>query len=115
MGKNKKKAKKIEKAIDKYCSNKKMSYYFEPIKKDVARPVSIGMPYKKACEKLSKMNPEICEVKFEVKVDLAKTNFKKMRVKQLKGLLNERGASCSGCTEKADFIKKVKQVLKDEL
>jgi mesencephalic astrocyte-derived neurotrophic factor len=81
----------------------------------VARPVSIGMPFKKACEKLSATNPEICEVKFEQKVDLSKTNFKKMRVKQLKGLLSERGATCNGCTEKADFIKKVKQVLKDEL
>ena len=120
--KNAKKQAKVEKMITKFCKDKKLSqkekkmcYYFDPIKPEVARPFSIGMPYRKVCEKLSKNNPEICEVKFSVKVDLTKTNFKKMRVKQLKGLLAERGQACRGCTEKADFVKKVKQVLKDEL
>merc|ERR1719399_976707 len=120
--KNAKKQAKVEKMITKFCKDKKLSqkekkmcYYFDPIKPEVARPFSIGMPYRKVCEKLSKNNPEICEVKFSVKVDLAKTNFKKMRVKQLKGLLAERGKAFRGCTEKADFVKKVKQVLKDEL
>eukprot|EP00937_MAST-01D_sp_MAST-1D-sp2_P006577 g6577.t1 len=119
---NKRKQAKVEKAITKFCKNKKLSqkdkkmcYYFDPIKPEVARPMSIGMPHLKACQKLSKNNPEICEVKFALKVDPKKANFKKMRVKQLKGLLAERGAECKGCTEKSDFIKKVKQVLKDEL
>ena len=45
------------------------------------------------------------------KVDLEKTDFKKMRVKQLKGLLAEHGVACDGCVEKSDYIKKVKKSL----
>merc|ERR1712100_106728 len=95
---------------------KKMCYYFDPIKREVARPMSIGMPFLKACQKLTKNNPEICEVKLAVKVDAKKTDFKKMRVKQLKAILAERGVDCKGCAEKQDFVKKVKATMhKDEL
>jgi hypothetical protein len=121
--KGKKKQAKVEKAISKYCKNpdkqnkdlnskqKKMCYYFDPIKKLVARPMSIGMPLVKVCQKLKKQNPEVCEVKYPPKVDLATTDFKKMRVKQLKGLLSEHGVACDGCVEKEDYVKKVKKAL----
>lgn len=42
----------------------KMCYIFEPIKKSVSMPFSMGMPKKKVCEKLKKENAEICEVKY---------------------------------------------------
>jgi hypothetical protein len=121
--KGKKKMSKVEKAIGKYCKNpdkqnkalnskqKKMCYYFDPIKKLVSRPFSIGMPLLKVCQKLKNTNPEICEVKYPPKVDLATTDFKKMRVKQLKGLLAEHGVNCDGCVEKEDYVKKVKSAL----
>lgn len=103
-------------------------YYFEPIKKLVSRPFSIGMPALKVCQKLRKNNPEICEVKYREycdsdltlfhmhffvtapKIDLNTVNFKKMRVKQLKGILADEGISCDGCTEKEDYVKKVKKL-----
>lgn len=42
----------------------KMCYIFEPIKKSVSTPFSMGMPKKKVCQRLKKDNPEICEVKY---------------------------------------------------
>ena len=42
-----------------------------------------------------------------VKTD-ANTDYSKMRVKQLRKILGERGVECIGCVEKADFIAKIK-------
>ena len=40
----------------------------------------------------------------------ARTDFTKMRVGQLKQILESWGESCRECVEKADFVAKVKQV-----
>ena len=36
-------------------------------------------------------------------------NFQKMRVKELKKLLSERGVECVGCAEKDDLVKRVEE------
>ena len=107
----------IEKAMGKYCSNddnkltareKKICYYIDPIKRDVAQPFSLGMNSLKVCKRITKSNPEICTVKFPVKTDkMEKKDLSKLRVKQLKAILSERGVECKGCLEKEEFIKKV--------
>lgn len=33
-------------------------------------------------------------------------DYNKLRVKQLKEILSERGEKCTGCTEKADYVKR---------
>lgn len=43
-----------------------------------------------------------------VKVD-KNTNYKKLRVKQLKAILRNRGVECTGCLEKSDYIRRVKE------
>jgi hypothetical protein len=40
----------------------------------------------------------------------ASTDFSKMRVGQLKQILQSRGEACKECVEKADFVEKIKQV-----
>lgn len=105
----------IEQALGGYCSKddltnreKKICYYIDPIKRDVAQPFSLGMPSLKVCQRISKTNPEICTVKFPVKTqNLEKKDLSKLRVKQLKQILSERGVECKGCVEKEEFIKKV--------
>jgi hypothetical protein len=72
----------IEKAIGTHCTlsgfgsewkpnplltneaDKKMCYIFEPIKKAISTPFSTGMPKQKVCKRLTKDNPEVCEVKY---------------------------------------------------
>merc|ERR1711982_127865 len=106
---------KIEAAMGAYCARenlnsreKKICYYIDPIKRDVAQPFSLGMPSLKVCKRITKANPEICSVKMPIKTaKLEKKDLSKMRVKQLKAILAERGVDCKGCLEKAEFIKKV--------
>jgi hypothetical protein len=49
------------------------------------------------------------QVKNAVKVEEAATqaDVTKLRVKQLKSILAERGVECEGCLEKEDFVKRV--------
>lgn len=119
----------IETAIGKHCTKSgsgstwkasdsltnpkdvKMCYYFEPIKKAISQPFSTGMPKAKVCQRLKKDNPEICEVKYPIKVEKKEgeeTDYGKLRVKQLKTILDQRGVKCTGCTEKSDFVNKCK-------
>jgi len=108
----------IEQAMHDHCDNKdkltarerKICYYIEPIKRDIAQPVSLGMTSLKVCKRITKSNPEICSVKFPVKTDkMEKKDLSKLRVKQLKKILDERGVSYKGLLEKEEFIKKVQE------
>mmetsp|Transcript_14568 Transcript_14568/g.43790 ORF Transcript_14568/g.43790 Transcript_14568/m.43790 type:complete len:120 (-) Transcript_14568:335-694(-) len=62
-------------ALEAYCAQneigqkqKKICYWLMPMKRDVAQTAATGMPKKKVCQRLSKNNPEVCEVKFPIKV-----------------------------------------------
>lgn len=117
----------IEKAIGQHCTKSgfgsvwlpnpaltnpkdvKMCYYMEPIKKSISTPFSTGMPKQKVCIRLKKDNPEICEIKYPLKVekkDGVAVDYQKMKVKDLKEILNNRNAKCIGCSEKEEFVKK---------
>jgi len=91
-----------------------MCYILDPIRRSVSQPFSLGLPKKKVCERLKKDNPDVCSLRFPVKMD-ANVDLTKLRVKQLKAIINERGATCSGCLEKQDFINKIKELQKKEL
>ncbi|CAM9455197.1 unnamed protein product [Discosporangium mesarthrocarpum] len=103
---------KIETAIEAYCSQRlnprddKMCYYFKPIKKTISQPFSTGMPKLKVCNRLKQTNAEICEVKYPIKIDKENMDYNKLRVKQLKGILSDRGVDCNGCLEKSDYVKR---------
>lgn len=107
----------IEKAIGEYCAQdtlnarqKKICYYIDPIKRAVAHPFSLGMGSLKLCQRITKQNPEICSVKMPIKTDkMEPQDLSKLRVKQLKQILSDRGVECTGCLEKAEFIKKVEE------
>jgi len=102
-----------------YCDNKenlltarekKICYYIDPIKRDIAQPFSLGMPSLKLCQRITKSNPEICSVKYPVKTDkMEKKDLSKLRVKQLKKILDERGVDYKGLLEKEEFIVKVQE------
>eukprot|EP00591_Stephanopyxis_turris_P004819 CAMPEP_0195507130 /NCGR_PEP_ID=MMETSP0794_2-20130614/639_1 /TAXON_ID=515487 /ORGANISM="Stephanopyxis turris, Strain CCMP 815" /LENGTH=165 /DNA_ID=CAMNT_0040633703 /DNA_START=76 /DNA_END=573 /DNA_ORIENTATION=- len=106
---------KVEEALGEYCARddigkreQKICYYIDPIKRDVAQPFSTGMPAMKVCRRLEKTNSEICAVKFPVKTEnMAPKDLSKLRVKQLRSILADRGVECKGCIEKAEFIKKI--------
>lgn len=44
-------------------------------------------------------------------VDLSTVDLKKLKVKDLKKILDEWGESCKGCAEKSDFIRKITDLM----
>mmetsp|Transcript_181 Transcript_181/g.465 ORF Transcript_181/g.465 Transcript_181/m.465 type:complete len:167 (-) Transcript_181:100-600(-) len=109
-----KKKPKVEAAIGEYCKSelgpreRKICYYIDPIKRDIAQPFSTGMPVDRVCKRINQSNSEICGVKFPLKTEkLEPKDLSKLRVKQLKSILADRGVECTGCLEKDEFIKKV--------
>ena len=80
--------------------DRKMCYYFEPIRAAIAQPFCTRMPKDRVCKRLKQSNGEICNVKYQVQVDNNLSDeemlaqLKKKRVKELKGILNDRGVKC---------------------
>lgn len=44
-------------------------------------------------------------------IDLSTVDLKKLRVKELKKILDDWGESCKGCAEKSDFIRKINELM----
>ncbi|KAL5516173.1 hypothetical protein EMCRGX_G001447 [Ephydatia muelleri] len=83
--------------------------------REATKPIAQGKPAEKVCEDLKKRDTQICELQYEQQIDLNTVDFKTLRVKDLKKILNDLGGECKGCTEKRDFIDKIEQIKKKEL
>ncbi|XP_048404100.1 mesencephalic astrocyte-derived neurotrophic factor [Stegostoma tigrinum] len=81
------------------------------IVKEVSKPMSNHVPVTKICEKLKKSDSQICDLKYDKQVDLSTVDLKKLRVKELRKILDEWGESCKGCAEKSDFIRKITDLM----
>lgn len=46
----------------------------------------------------------------EKQIDIESVDLKKLRVKELKRILNTWDEECRGCAEKSDFISKIQEV-----
>ncbi|XP_038067459.1 mesencephalic astrocyte-derived neurotrophic factor homolog [Patiria miniata] len=112
----------VEKAIRKYCKSAKTKEYtfcyFIGGTADAATG-SLGevskrllnfVPEDKICERLNKLDSQICELEYEKQIDLDSVDLKKMKVKDLKNILSVWGEECKACTEKTDFIKRVEEL-----
>mmetsp|Transcript_73649 Transcript_73649/g.204029 ORF Transcript_73649/g.204029 Transcript_73649/m.204029 type:complete len:167 (-) Transcript_73649:102-602(-) len=111
----------VEKALKDFCKGKlgpkekKACYYMSDIQRLVSKPISMGMPANRVCQRLKKDNSELCELRFPVKVEKGSTDYTKLRVKALKQILNDRGVVCTDCLEKGDFVKKCQETEHMEL
>ncbi|XP_048879663.1 mesencephalic astrocyte-derived neurotrophic factor isoform X2 [Brienomyrus brachyistius] len=113
----------IENALVKACSDAKgkenrLCYYIgatndaaTKITNEVSKPLSYHVPVEKICEKLKKKDSQICELKYDKQVDLSSVDLKKLKVKDLKKILEEWGEVCKGCVEKSDFIRKINELM----
>ncbi|XP_072509356.1 cerebral dopamine neurotrophic factor [Notamacropus eugenii] len=77
---------------------------------EVTRPMSAHVPAIKICEKLKRIDSQICELKYEKKLDLESVDLSKMRVAELKKILNSWGEECKACIEKADLVDLIKKL-----
>lgn len=86
---------------------------------EMSKPISWGLPADKVCEKLMKMDSQICELRYEKVIDLKSVDLKKLRVKDLKKILNDWDERCENCIEKSEFIARIEELkpkyVKEEL
>merc|ERR1719326_2356260 len=90
-------------------------YNIEGVRRKISKDLANGVPAELACKRLAKADAAICELKEPRKLD-KNINLEKMRVKQLRELMQEFGVDCPNCLEKSDMVKRIKAtILKDEL
>ncbi|XP_053262076.1 cerebral dopamine neurotrophic factor isoform X2 [Podarcis raffonei] len=66
--------------------------------------MSAHIPVPKICEKLKKIDIQICELKYEMELDLRAVDLSKMKVAELRKILDSWGEVCRACIEKTDFV-----------
>ncbi|VDK74033.1 unnamed protein product [Onchocerca ochengi] len=115
-------ANKIDEALREHCGGvkgkeNKFCFYIgalpesaTSIMSDVVKPLSWSMPVEKVCEKLRTMDSQICELKFDKSIDWKTVDLKKLRVKELKKILENWGEECKGCTEKSEYVTRITEV-----
>lgn len=78
---------------------------------DVVTPLAFSMPADKVCiNKLKPKDAQICELKLDKPIDWANINLNKMKVRELKNILEKWGEQCKGCTEKSEYVKKIEEL-----
>ncbi|KAI6177524.1 MANF/CDNF-like protein [Aphelenchoides bicaudatus] len=80
------------------------------IMNEVTKPLSWSMPAVKICEKLKTKDAQICDLKFDKGIDWKTVDLKKLKVKDLKKILDNWGEACKGCTEKQEFVAKIEEL-----
>jgi len=113
----------VEKKFKQYCKTAKgkeerLCYYVGGaetsatyILPEMAKPISWGMPAEKVCEKLNAKDSAVCELRTTVQRDLSTVDLNKLKVKELKQVLNDWGEDCLGCSEKIEFVKRVQELM----
>lgn len=123
--------KQIEKAFKKWCKGTKgkenrFCYYLGGLEEsatgilgELSKPLSWAMPATKICEKLKKSDSQICDLRYDKQIDFKTVDLKKLKVRDLKKILNDWEEECDGCLEKGDFIKRIEELkpkyVRDEL
>lgn len=77
---------------------------------EISKPLSWSMPGDKICQKLKKKDAQICDLRYDVEIDLKTVDLKKLKVRDLKKIINDWGEDCQGCIEKSDFIQRIEQL-----
>lgn len=114
----------IEDAFKKFCSNMKdikeirFCYYVggsvdsaTGMLKEISTPLKNYYPVEKICEKLNKKDSQICQLRYDKKIDLKNVNLKKLKVRDLKKILSDWDTECKGCTEKSEYIKMIEELM----
>merc|ERR1712224_424014 len=122
----------IEKHMFKWCAtakgkDKTMCYYmgvgdkesgtWGGVKRDISGSLSRGVNAKRLCTRMKTKDAQMCELRYEKKIDVKNTDLSKLRVKELRKICDDEGISTKGLVEKDEYIKKIKTHfgIKDEV
>merc|ERR1711934_1191313 len=106
----------LENRITKWCAANqvrpfdKMCYYIQGIRRKISKDLMQNAPAELACKRLGKGDEQICTLKEPRKLD-PNMDLNKMRVKQLRELMQEFGVDCPNCLEKSDMIKRIQETI----
>jgi hypothetical protein len=81
------------------------------IVKELVKPVARFLPADKVCEKLRVKDSQICDLSYDKEIDWKTVDFNKLKVKDLKKILDDWGEVCKGCSEKTEFISRIKELM----
>ncbi|KFD63223.1 hypothetical protein M514_24600 [Trichuris suis] len=114
--------KKLEKYIKDRCSSAggkehRFCYYIGAlpesasyIMNEVVKPLGWSMPPEKVCSRLKEKDGQICELRYDKSIDWKTVDLKKLKVKDLRKILDDWGETCRACSEKSDFIARVEEL-----
>ncbi|XP_066251984.1 mesencephalic astrocyte-derived neurotrophic factor homolog [Euwallacea similis] len=114
--------KKIETEFKNFCKGVKnkenrFCYYIGGLEEsatgilgEMSKPMSWSLPSDKICEKLKKKDAQICELRYDVQIDLKTVDLKKLKVRDLKKILNDWGEECEGCIEKSEYLNRIEDL-----
>jgi len=113
---------KIEKKMFQWCATSKgkdktMCYYIGVgdaesgtaggVKRDISGSLARGINAKRLCTRMKKKDAQMCELRYEKKIDVKNTDLKKLRVKELRKIADDEAIDVKGLVEKDEFIKKI--------
>lgn len=96
--------------------------------REITRPLSFNMPSLNVCKKLKKLDAITCGLRYQGPTQVEDVsdkpsgssnmninnidwdNLQKLRIKQLKQILDNWNEVCSGCVEKSEFIARIQQL-----
>merc|ERR1712146_671585 len=96
----------VEKVMQEFCNSaklqdKKMCYYMGigdaesgtagGVKREISSSLTRGINAKRLCNRLKTKDAQMCELKYEKKIDPHTTNFNKLRVKELRKICDDEG------------------------
>merc|ERR1719389_1154907 len=114
--------KSVEKNMFEWCAtakgkDKTMCYYIGVgdaesgtaggVKRDISGSLSRGINSKRLCTRMKKKDAQMCELRYEKKIDVKNTDLKKLRVKELRKIADDEGIDTKGLVEKDEYIKKI--------
>merc|ERR1712159_486736 len=77
------------------------------VKRDISSSLTRGINAKRLCNRLKTKDAQMCELRYEKKVDVKNTDLKKLRVKELRKICDDEGIDTKGLVEKDEYIKKI--------
>merc|ERR1719446_1131412 len=122
----------IEDAMQTYCDtakgkDKTMCYYMGVgdkemgtaggVKREISASLGRGINSKRLCKRLMSKDAQMCELRYDKKVDVKNVDLKKLRVKELRKICDDEGIGTKGLAEKDEFVKKIREKfgLKEEM
>eukprot|EP00967_Tisochrysis_lutea_P130893 scaffold226988_cov32-Tisochrysis_lutea.AAC.1 len=66
------------------------------VKREVSGSLSRGINAKRLCNRMKKMDAQMCELRFDKKIDVKNTDLTKLRVKELRKICEDEGIPTKG-------------------